>query len=286
MRYVYYFLKDNQNKIYKLQKGIAQPHVYSKDLMALKIPLPPLSTQKRIVSILEQAEKLKQNRDHADKLTKEYLQSVFYEMFGDPLKNENGWAKYSLGEICESFQNGIGKNIEYYGKGHKVANIGDLYDWHKFSPIKYSFLEVTDKEIDLYKLERGDILFVRSSLKPEGVAYCSMYDSNELCLFSSFMIRIKPIKNKISSEFLAFLLRTPYMRKELIKASNTVTITNISQPNLKKVEVICPPLPLQQKFASIVEHVEKLKEKQKQSKEEIDNLFSSLMSKSFKGGLI
>ena len=86
-KYLYYFLKGNQHKIYTLQKGIAQPHVYPKDLAKIKIPLPfqngkpDLETQKQIVDILDKVEKLKQKRIEADKLAKEYLQGVFYQMF-------------------------------------------------------------------------------------------------------------------------------------------------------------------------------------------------------------
>ena len=64
-----------------------------------------------------------------------------------------------------------------------------------------------------------------------------------------------------------------------------VTIAHFTQDKFKRLEIPLPPLPLQQKFAKIVEKVEKLKEKQKQSKGHIDNLFNSLMQKSFKGEL-
>src|SRR3989344_9266302 len=86
-KYVYLFLKSKQDSIYKLQKGIAQPHVYPKDLEIIKIPLPfrnghpDLETQKAIVSILEKAEQLKEKRKQSIKLLDEYVKSVFNEMF-------------------------------------------------------------------------------------------------------------------------------------------------------------------------------------------------------------
>lgn len=290
--FYYLYSPNGQKQILDNFHGSAQGGINTQFVKNVKIPIPfrngqpDLETQKAIVSILEKAEQLKDKRKQSIKLLDEYVKSVFNEMFGDSVNNEKGWSKYKLGDVCEDFQNGIGKNIENYGRGQKVANIGGLYAWHKFSPTKNSLLDVTDEEIKRYKLKLGDILFVRSSLKPEGVAYCSMYNSEELCLFSSFMIRIRSIKSKLIPDFLSFLLRTPNMRKNLIKAANTVTISNISQPNLKKIVVICPPLPLQQKFASIVEHVEQLKEKQNQSLKEIEQLFNALMQKAFNGELV
>src|SRR3989344_5571299 len=86
-RYVYMFLKSKQDSVYKLQKGMAQPHVYPKDLDSIKIPLPfrnghpDLETQKQIVAILEKAEQLKEKRKQAIKLLDEYVKSTFNEMF-------------------------------------------------------------------------------------------------------------------------------------------------------------------------------------------------------------
>lgn len=64
------------------------------------------------------------------------------------------------------------------------------------------------------------------------------------------------------------------------------TFKEISKKIVESIKIPLPPLPLQQKFAKIVEHVEKLKEKQQKSKEEIDNMFNVLMQKAFKGELM
>ena len=161
--------------------------------------------------------------------------------------------EYRLDEVCCDFQNGIGKGKAFYGSGVKVANIGDLYESAVFSPRKFSLLEVSEKEIHKYRLIKGDILFVRSSLKREGVAYCSTYDSDELCLFSSFMIRVRPNREICYPKFLSYLLRSPSGRKRLINASNTSIITNISQEGLASVKIPLPPLPQQKKIAAILD---------------------------------
>lgn len=71
--------------------GATIPHINKSVLESLKIPLPSLPIQKQIAEILEKADKAKQKRKEAYKLTDEFLQSVFIEMFGDPVKNPKGW---------------------------------------------------------------------------------------------------------------------------------------------------------------------------------------------------
>jgi type I restriction enzyme S subunit len=186
-----------------------------------------------------------------------------------------------LSEICLGFQNGIGKNKEFYGRGAKVANIGDLYSNPIFSPTKYSFLEVTEKEKEKYLLKRGDILFVRSSLKREGVGVSSMYNSDESCLFSSFMIRCCPDPKVVDAKFLAYQLRSNNLRKDIINASNTSTITNISQPALKKVKVFLPPLPTQKRIAQILDQADALRRKDAELLAYYDKLVESVFLEMF-----
>jgi len=183
---------------------------------------------------------------------------------------------HSLEEIVSGFQNGIGKGKSFYGSGVKVANIGDLYKTPTFSPIKYSLLECNQKEIEKYRLNRGDLLFVRSSLKREGVAYCSAYESDETCLFSSFMIRVSSDQSKVFSPFLSYQLRSPRGRAELLARSNTSTITNISQDGLKSVQVWLPPLETQRRIVGLLDRAQGLIDKRKKQITLMDTLTQSL----------
>ena len=265
--------------------GATMKHVNRKEFLSTKIYVPPLEEQRRIAAILDKADGVRRKRKEAIRLTKELLRSTFLEMFGDPVTNPKGWEVKRLGEICTNFQNGIGKNSEHYGHGSKVANISDLYEWHRFIPEKYSLLDVTPKEIEKYSLMRGDLLFVRSSVKREGVAVCSVYDSDEICLFSSFMIRVRPRTDLINPEFLSLMLRTPPMRNRLILGSNTSTITNISQPGLSKIEVVVPPIKTQNLITKVTKNIEESVRCHLQALEQSENLFNSLLQRAFRGEL-
>nr|MDA3855040.1 restriction endonuclease subunit S [Candidatus Woesearchaeota archaeon] len=89
--FIYYSILLNKEIIAKKASKAVLPLLNKTNFSQIEIILPPLKTQKKIVEILEKAEGVKNERESLNELTKEYLESVFYEMFGDPVKNEKGW---------------------------------------------------------------------------------------------------------------------------------------------------------------------------------------------------
>jgi len=283
--YLYHFLPKALDKIHAETPAVTVKHLSVKGIRAIEIPLPPLPEQKRIAAILDKADAIRRKRQQAIQLADDFLRAVFLEMFGDPVTNPKGWIVRPLGELAKSFQNGIGKGKEYYGSGEKVANISDLYKAARFAPEEYSLLDVSLEEVAKYRLARGDLLFVRSSVKREGVAYCSMYDSDEVCLFGSFMIRMIVDDLKVLPEFLSLQLRMPSQRVCLVNASNTATITNISQDGLSGIEVVVPPISEQHAFLDKHKSILEVLRKESCFLDQSNNIFSSLSQKGFSGQL-
>ncbi|WP_265661286.1 restriction endonuclease subunit S [Stutzerimonas stutzeri] len=283
--YLYHFLPKALDKIHAETPAVTVKHLSVKGIRAIEIPLPPLPEQKRIAAILDKADAIRRKRQQAIQLADDFLRAVFLEMFGDPVTNPKGWIVRPLGELAKSFQNGIGKGKEYYGSGEKVANISDLYKAARFAPEEYSLLDVSLEEVAKYRLARGDLLFVRSSVKREGVAYCSMYDSDEVCLFGSFMIRMIVDDLKVLPEFLSLQLRMPSQRVCLVNASNTATITNISQDGLSGIEVVVPPISEQRAFLDKHKSILEVLRKESCFLDQSNNIFSSLSQKGFSGQL-
>ncbi|NJD77139.1 MAG: hypothetical protein FIB08_08620 [Candidatus Methanoperedens sp.] len=130
-RFKHFLLVSNllKVKIKGIVKGI---HLYPKDMKNIEIPIPPLPTQRRIVSILEKAEETKRLRAQADELTDRLLQSVFLEMFGDPVRNPKGWEISKLQNLSE-IVSGVTKGRKLSGNSVvsvpylRVANFQDGY---------------------------------------------------------------------------------------------------------------------------------------------------------------
>ncbi len=247
-------------------------------LKDLKIPIPykdnkpDLETQKRIVEKLELAEKLKENRNKADELTKEYLNAVFLDMFGDPRTNPKGFEVKNLFKISEITmgQSPAGKSYNNGGMGipffQGKAEFGEKYTITK---------KWTTEPTKLAK--KDDILM--SVRAPVGTVNLSSVD----CCIGRGLASIKPNENIIRLKFLFnfFRLNESYI-KSLGEGS---TFKAITSQQLKNLEIPIPPIELQNQFAQVVEQVEQLKEYQNKSKEEIDNLFNVLMQQAFRGEL-
>jgi type I restriction enzyme S subunit len=100
------------------------------------------------------------------------------------------------------------------------------------------------------------------------------------------LIKITLNKNIIMPLFFKYLFLSPYVKNQLENLSHGGTMNIINIGIIKNIRISIPPIPLQQKFAKIVEKVEKLREKQKKSEQEINELFESLMQRAFRGELV
>jgi type I restriction enzyme S subunit len=100
------------------------------------------------------------------------------------------------------------------------------------------------------------------------------------------LIRAIPKQEIISPYYLKNYLFTGH-GKNLIKSKTKTTAGqfNINTQGLGPVDLLVPPLPLQQKFARTVEKIESMRQSQNQSKQQIEDLFNTLMQKAFRGEL-
>ena len=163
LKYLYYYLKKRGFK--DIISGSAQPQITGQGLSKVKIPLPPLETQKKIATILDKADELRRN-DH--KILEKYdqlAQSVFLEMFGDPGTNAKGWPIKQLSELALNEKNAIkagpfGSSLkkEYYSeKGYKIYGqeqvIRDDFDYGD-----YYITDERYRKLENCKMQSGDIL--------------------------------------------------------------------------------------------------------------------------------
>ena len=180
--------------------------------------------------------------------------------------------------------NGINFSAKDMGEGSKIINVKSLFNY--FGYIDDNDLErvnVSEKEINKKMVNEGDILFVRSSVKYEGVGYpCIAKKYNEKIGFAGFIIKATPDKNKILPEYLCSLLRTSKFREITIKNGNRGTITNISQSNLMSIKIPVPDINIQQTIVKdITDEYETIKKNKNliyTFQDKINNLINSLWS--------
>lgn len=271
---------------------IIENHGYSRHYKFLKekqIVIPPLPTQKKIAAVLEKAEKLREWRKEADGLTDSFLKSTFLEMFGDPVSNPKGWDVNKLYDLLKSpFVNGLYLPKERYVKigGIEMVHMSDaFYGIVERGNLKQ--VDVNEKELKKYNIDHNDILIARRSLNYEGSAKpCRIPQSNEPLVFESSLIKLSLNQNKILPIYLYYYLNNERaINAFVLKYVTKSTISGINQSGLNKIEIVTPPIELQNKFAGIVEQVEQMQVFQSQSRQHIENLFNVLMQRAFRGEL-
>lgn len=257
----------------------------TRDVVAdLAIPLPPLPEQIRIAAILDKADALRVRRREALAQLDSLTQAIFIDMFGDPASNPKGWLIQPLSALVQGKpNNGIFKKNEEYGEGLPVVWVGELFTGNSINCTNSMKLLPSQREVEQYGLNFGDILFCRSSLKLAGIGYNNVYlGESHKALFECHVIRITPDKKKLDPQFLNFALRMPSQRLKLFKHAKTVTMTTIDQDGLLRVDLPVPPLQLQEQFTEKLNGIERLKAMHTNALVELEALFSSLQGRAFR----
>jgi len=282
-RYLFYFLKGSNLK--KVISGSAQPQITRQPLIRFKINLPPLQTQKAIVSILEKAEKAKEWRKEADDLTKDFLKSVFLEMFGDREK----FKVVKLGDLSSKISSGstpLGGNKNYLDDGEILFIRSQNVLMNKFS--KHDKLYISKEIHGNMKRTWVKNLDVLLNITGASIGRTAVYygeDDKANVNQHVCIIRVKDF-NELNPTYLNYYLSSNIIQRYIEKINTGGTREALNYSQIKDFDLILPPISLQNKFASIVKEIEKIKQHQRKFREEIDNLFNALMQKAFKGELL
>lgn len=228
---------------YSIERGATHAHLSLEQVKNTVIPLPPIEEQRRMVAILserlaavDQARRATQAQlEAAQALPAAYLR----EIFNSP--EAQTWKRKPLGDVAD-FKNGINFTSDQKGKGLLTVDVLNMYSDNLFIRIN-DLYRVDIEASEDYLLKPDDILFVRSSVKQEGVGWTALCpDLQEPMTFCGFIIRTRLTTYELIPEFLAHYCRTSFVREELISKSGTGTITNISQTQLKTLTVPLPSL--------------------------------------------
>ena len=169
--------------------------------------------------------------------------------YNDSLKN------ICLSELL-SFQNGINADSDKYGKGIKYISVGDIInnDYITYDCIKGK-VDISQKELNNYLVENGDILFQRSSETFEDIGNANVYLDEQPCTFGGFVIRGKKI-GEYDPKYLNYLLKSPNARKQVIRLGAGAQHYNINQESLNKIILSFPSAKEQEKISQFLTKIE------------------------------
>lgn len=285
-KYVYHYLAGNIHILEEGFKGAGLKHISKGYISKIEIPLPPLSTQKHIAQILDDAAAL---RDKTRQLIKEYdalAQSIFLDMFGDPVRNEKGWEKKSLNLLTNLITDGKHGNCNdevnsgYYFISAKDVN-NNTINYNKAREIpENEFLEVDRRT----NLQAGDLVMINTGATIGRMAIAKNIPETRRTTFQKSVAVIKVKKGIIDVQFLKYVF-TLRLESFANKGSGSA-IQNLLLSEMKRFKIILPPLELQNQFAEKIALIEQQKELAKQELKETEDLFNCLLQKAFKGELV
>lgn len=178
------------------------------------------------------------------------------------------WTTINLGDIGY-FKNGVNKSKNDFGSGYPFINLEDIFDKNAIYNNKYNLVKVSDKELQEYDLKKGDVLFVRSSVKLEGIGLTSvvMEDLKDT-VYSGFIIRFREYNKTLDDNYKKYCFYVTSFRNNIISKSTTSANTNINQPSLKKMTLSIPSLKEQEKIANFLSKIDRKIKLLKNKKEE------------------
>ncbi len=251
-----------------------------KYLKKLKIPLPPLDQQKKIAAILDAVDAYRQKTKALIEKYDELTQSLFLELFGDPVRNPKGWDKIKLGELHKISSGGTPsrKINDYYENGTiPWVKTGDLKGLYVLKPSE-SITEEALKNSSA-KLFPSDTLLI--AMYGATIGACSILNFNAAT--NQACAALLP-SDKVNTLFEFFFFRE--FKKELIKMGVGGAQPNISAGLLKNLKIYYPPIDLQNQFADSVQAIEAQKAQAQASLAQAEDLFNSLLQRAFKGELV
>jgi type I restriction enzyme S subunit len=282
-KYFYFYLSELKSEILRKAQGAAQPNISTKDIGRIKIPLPPLPEQQKIAEILDAADSLRQKDrqliDHYTALS----QSLFLDMFGDPVTNPKGFNKGTIRDLVSSVNYGTSAKSQEDGSYPYLRMNNITYEGEMdFKSLKYINLDEKDKPKFLAK--RGDILFNRTNSK-ELVGKTGLYNEQNQMAIAGYLIRVRV--NQYANPYFIWRYMNSKHGKVLLRhmCKSIVGMANINAQELQNMKILLPPLHLQNQFAERIEEIEKQKQQAQASLVKSNDLFNSLLQRAFKGEL-
>ena len=197
------------------------------------------------------------------------------------LKGFSGeWEEFQLENLGE-FKNGMNMDKDSMGFGNPFVNIQHIFESTEVTKHNLELVNATNKQKKDYNLLKGEVLFVRSSVKLEGVGDTAvLVDDIEGATYSGFLIRFRSNIN-LSLDYKKVMFSIPLVRKQILANATTSANTNINQESLKKILILLPKYEEQTQIGQFFKQLDETLVLQQQQLQTLKNLKQAFLEKMF-----
>ena len=271
-RFIAYSLYAQRFVLESIANAPVVPIINKTDFSKITIGIPPKSTQLSIVSELDKINELIRLKREQLKDFDNLAQSIFYEMFGDPVENERGWDVKKIKDIAtEKLSYGSGASAVPFNTSVRYIRITDINEYGELKDEKVS-PNIFDEK---YLLAEGDILFARSGATV-GKTYLHKKNENP-CIYAGYLIRLRPNEMIVLPYYVYYYTKSNYYKSFICANQRVVAQPNINAKQYGNLDIPLPPLPLQQLFAQRIEQIEHQKAEVQKSITDLETLLASRM---------
>lgn len=248
--YLYWFLSSQKEELKRIGTGATIKYISKEKFANLFIPVPPLDVQERIVEELDCLSGVIAKKKEQLKELDALAQSIFYEMFGNPVENDRGWEVKKLGDVCQIICGQDYKSVKDDNGKYPIYGTGGIMGY-----------------ASQYRCPANSVIIGRKgNINNPLFVGCEFWNVDTAFGVVPDIVQLAPIY------FFFFCKNYDFTVHDV-----SVTIPSLRRVDVLKIDVACPPLSLQQEFASKIESIDKQKELIRKSIEEVEMLFNSRM---------
>ncbi len=289
-RYLRYYFRRFEDDIAARGVGSTFSAINRTDIERLKLPLPPLPEQERIVALLDEADELRKLRAQADRRSKELIPALFEEMFGDPIVNPKHWPIGPISSVVAELQGG--RSINPAGAKESLGRFRVLkisaVTWGEYRYSESKPVPAGYHPPDSHFVKVGDLLFSRANTAELVGATTYVFETPPDLLLPDKLWRFVWKETSIVEPlYIWYVLQAKSVRREIgNRATGTGgSMKNISKPKVMSLNIPSPPFKLQTEFATRVSAIRALSTSQSSSRENLDAFFQSMLHRAFRGEL-
>lgn len=256
--FLFYYLFHLSERIKSEGHGGIMIHTTKAEMEEREFNLPTLEEQIAISEILNKVMSVIDKRKEELSVLDDLIKARFVEMFGNPVSNPLGWEKKMLKTVCVKLNDGTHFSPESFEEGeYKYVTAKNIKEsGFDFTNITYVSEAVHRPIYERCNPELGDVLYIKDGVTT-GIAMVNTLNE-EFTLLSSVAL-LKQNRKIIDGYFLAAVLNNENMYSDIRSNMGGAAITRLTIAKLNMIQIIVPPLKLQQQFADFVHQVDKSK---------------------------